>query len=191
MRESVLSVITNFIKNRRAFFEQDKKIDSIFYDIVAYDHKEKRCTLKCINTVNQFVLTIQQIVFDEDILYFLHPVHACFIGIEFARFAKSGYLNAQNHDMSQYRKDPINRYGLYEVLYKDRKGNICFSRLNHDKQFVMDPRDIVLSNDLIQEFDASQAFYIGLEAGFKIDTQHGVDESQKEFKKPNLTIVKK
>ena len=55
----------------------------------------------------------------------------------------------------------------------------------------MDPRDIALSEEIITEFDASQAFYIGFLAGLKInifiDT---INSNHSKIKKPTLYLVK-
>ena len=55
----------------------------------------------------------------------------------------------------------------------------------------MDPRDIALSEELIQEFDAAHAFHIGLYAGHKmnnpIEKPCGVI---KNFNRSHLKIVK-
>jgi len=47
--------------------------------------------------------------------------------------------------------------------------NIAFINTKTNQDFLMDPRDIALSEELIQEFDAAQAFYIGLWAGLKLN----------------------
>jgi hypothetical protein len=52
---------------------------------------------------------------------------------------------------------------------KNREGSICFVNISTNEKFIMDPRDIALTEQLIQEFDAAQAFYIGLFAGLKIN----------------------
>ena len=50
----------------------------------------------------------------------------------------------------------------------------------------MDPRDIALTEELISEFDAAQAFYIGLTAGIKINNP----TKNLAPNKPYLQIVK-
>jgi hypothetical protein len=54
----------------------------------------------------------------------------------------------------------------------------------------MDPRDIALSEELITEFDATQAFYIGLLAGLKINNIAKQNEKYLEIKRPMLYLVK-
>jgi hypothetical protein len=54
----------------------------------------------------------------------------------------------------------------------------------------MDPRDITLSEELISEFDAAQAFYIGLLAGLKLNNPINKLKIFQESKKTNLWIVK-
>ncbi|MEO8400308.1 MAG: hypothetical protein ABI597_00745 [Gammaproteobacteria bacterium] len=54
----------------------------------------------------------------------------------------------------------------------------------------MDARDIALSKKLITEFDATQAFYIGLLAGLKINNPAKQNREHLNTKQPNLYLVK-
>ena len=57
----------------------------------------------------------------------------------------------------------------------------------------MDPRDMVLSEALIEEFDAAQAFHIGLLAGLKMDDAARKGETCKLYhrtRRPYLWLVK-
>ncbi len=62
----------------------------------------------------------------------------------------------------------LRRYGAYQIVYEDRVGNLCFICDQTKKEYLMDPRDIALSRELIEEFDAIQAFYIGYLAGLRL-----------------------
>ena len=55
----------------------------------------------------------------------------------------------------------------------------------------MDPRDIALSEEIIQDFDAAQAFYLGLLAGLKLNNPATKrNEIQHNKEKPYLRLVK-
>lgn len=82
------------------------------------------------------------------------------------------------------------RYGSYNLLYKDRRGFLGFECKDNDQQFLMDPRDIALSRELIEEFDAAQAFYIGVWAGLKFVNPVDVQEHHKRRKVSHLQLVK-
>lgn len=65
-----------------------------------------------------------------------------------------------------------------------------FVEIETNKEFLMDPRDIALSEKLIQEFDAVQAFYIGLFSGMKLNDKTMSDINEKKQLYPFLRIVK-
>lgn len=148
----------------------DHKSRYIFYKIVDSIENEEY-TLQCINTNAVFRAKFPDIVFDVDILYGLHPIQACYIGIEYARFIKK--INRPREitkiQTSNFKKYSISRYGNYNLCYQNRTGDLSFINVKTNKEFVMDPRDIALTEELISEFDAAQAFYIGLTAGIKIN----------------------
>lgn len=126
--------------------------------------------VQCINTKGLVPLTIGEIVFDLDILHGLHPIQGCFIGIEYAKVIKATPTEgAKNQVKSQnmLNKYSMNRYGNNNLMYQDRNGLLGFERSSTGEEFLMDPRDIALSRELIEEFDAAQAFCIGVLAGLK------------------------
>ena len=126
--------------------------------------------VQCINTKALLHITIEEIVFDWDILYALHPVQGCFVGIEYAKVIKSNHSHKQCHTKSHsmVNKHSTCRYGNNILLYQDREGLLGFECTISGKKFLMDPRDIALSRELIEEFDVAQAFCIGVLAGLKL-----------------------
>jgi hypothetical protein len=169
----------------------DKRSNYIFYKIVDSTSDEEYA-LQCINTSAIFQAKIIDIVFDIDILHRLHPIQACYIGIEYAKYLKkidhpSALQNTQNQKLNKYS---VYRYGSYSLCYQDRKGNLCFISQKTNEEFIMDPRDIALSEELIQEFDAAQAFYIGLLPGIKMLNLAKDHSKSVEFKRLHLSVVK-
>lgn len=63
--------------------------------------------------------------------------------------------------------ETVYRYGAYTITYQDRNGMVCFCDQTSNEQLFMDPRDIAASDELIECFDASHTFYIGIFAGIK------------------------
>jgi len=59
------------------------------------------------------------------------------------------------------------------------------------EQFLMDPRDIALSRSLIEEFDAVQAFCIGVLAGLKFANPKIEENALSITKAPHLRLVEK
>ena len=98
----------------------------------------------------------------------------------------------KQRDSEKFTGNITYRYGIYQVLYEDREKNVNFINMLTKESFLMDPRDIALSQDLIQEFDAVQAFYIGFIAGLKLNNptiKRKNDFSQ--YNPPTLKLVKK
>ena len=100
-----------------------------------------------------FDALIQDIVFDEDILYGLHPIQGCYIGIEYEKTTKFDTRNskAQVKPRSVFSKYSASRYGNNHLLYQNRNGLLGFESKITSEQFLMDPRDIALSRSLIEE----------------------------------------
>lgn len=165
----------------------DDKRNYIFYKIV--DATKEGFVLQCINTKAIFRLNINEIVFDRDILHGLHPIQACYVGIEYSKYFKK--MNAPTPSKNnKVEEDFVFRYGKYHLHYQNRNGELCFVCEKTDQKFIMDPRDIALSEELIAEFDAAQAFYIGLWAGLKLNNPMNKIKTPPESKKPHLWVVK-
>jgi len=160
------------IIHKKTYHAADPRSKYIYYKIVnASATGEAYYTLQCINTNAIFHAKLIEIIYDIDILHGLHPIQACYIGIEYAKHLSSDQVpsvvkNSQKQKLSKYS---ISRYGTYTLCYQDRKGDVCFINQITHNEILMDPRDIALSEELIQEFDAAQAFYIGLLAGLKLN----------------------
>lgn len=169
---------------------QDKKVKYIFYKIID-SHAEGKFAIHCINTSAIFYSSIENIASDPDILHGLHPAQACFIGIEYASYLKKpdSSMAAQNQK-SKLNKFSMCRYGENHYLYHDRNGDIFFTNRNTNENFIMCPRDIASSEDLIVEFDAAQAFYIGLLAGLKKNNPAKKSASSITNKHQHLRVVK-
>lgn len=170
------------------------KDDHILYKIVdVYIEKDvEYYKLQCSYTKAVLRITIQEVIFDLDILYALHPTQGCFVGIEYAKTIKasiknSKYQEKQGKELSTY---PICRYGRYRLLYRDRRGFVGFECKDSGHQFLMDPRDIALSRELIEEFDAAEAFFIGVWAGLKFINPADAQQHHQRRKTSYLQLVK-
>lgn len=141
----------------------------IYYKIVDNYYKERDffCKIQCINTHAVFDIKMIDIVFDADILEGLHPIQSCYIGIEYAQHESNNIEGAYKHS-NNMMACMVNRYGKYKIHMMNRGGKITVLENENKIEYLMDPRDIVLTKDLIKEFDSTQAFYIGMWAGAKI-----------------------
>lgn len=140
-----------------------KIVDSYFINQIEY------YKIQCINTKAIVQLTLEEIVCDFTFLHGLHPIQGCFVGIEyskaFQRIGRSPHYSIKLQCI--LNKNCPNRYGNNNLEYQDRSGRLGFRHGSTSENFLMDPRDIALSQELIEEFDAVQAFYIGFLAGLK------------------------
>lgn len=155
----------------------------IFYKIV--DTIKENYIIQCINTKATISASISDIVNDCQFLYALHPAQACYIGIKYAE--KSNRLKLSiNHLKFNARMQDISRYGKYALYSQERKKKFTFIDKENQTKFTMNAQDIASSDDIINEFDSIQAFYIGLMAGTAINC------SQKTItqRKNHLTLVK-
>ncbi len=163
----------------------------IFYRIIDVDPSMEKYTLHCVNTRMVFCINLADMIADENIIYRLHPTQACYIGMEYAKIFKEqksvpmpNYPDV-NHPLCAPR-------GVYYLCYQDRKNNLCFMRYKTKEEFIMDPRDIVLSEALIEGFNTVQAFYIGFLAGLKMHDVRAGDRFQRheKLRRPYLWLVK-
>ena len=145
-----------------------------------------------INKSNIFMVKLEDLVFDTTILWGLTPFEASCVGIEYAAFfynKKTAGGITKQPKISQYMRC---RYGSYELLFQNRTGQLVFMHRSSLHYFMMVPEAIAFSKELIEEFDAAQAFYIGLLAGLKLNrlprsTQKRVP-LQTEY--PHLHVIK-
>ena len=165
-------------------YHLDKKNRYIFYKIVD-SHAAQEYILQCINTNAYFRAAITDIVFDSDLLYGLHPIQACYIGLEYAKYIKqfstpAGIKKVKKSNLKNY---PTYRYGKYYLSYQNRSGELSFINIITNDELVMDPLNISITKELISEFDAAQAFYIGLTAGIKLMNSSKNNRNKKPFLK--------
>ncbi len=171
------------------FFGKDIFEDNYHYSnyilyIIVDAHGDSEFVLRCKNKHCTFISNIFDMVSDPNIISGLHPIQACFIGIEFVKFLSNNPSKIkQKKVVNDY---PDSRYGIYQFCSIEYKGKVRFINRQNNKEYIMDPFDIAISKKLISEFDATQAFHIGILAGNEID-----DTSTKSSKpKTRLRLIK-
>lgn len=170
--EFVKRVISNLKRIQSLFKENNTISKSIIYKIIDQDENNiDTYIMQCINSKAIFQAHITEIIFDTDILYGLHPLQSCFIGIEYTQYIKSNKL-----DTSTYLKkiniqtlQAAHGYETLKVKYQDRKGNICFINSCSNEEDIMSPKEIAFSDKIIGKFNSAQAFFIGMCAGQKLN----------------------
>lgn len=164
------------------------KSDYILYRIVSY--KNKLIEFQYINSRVTFFLDLEDIIFRQDILYCLNPLQSCFIGVEYSKYYTLNNRNIYSKNKYNQYNFLVHRYGKYKICYQDtRSKEICFID-NNNNEIFMDPIKIAIKNELIEEFDAAQSFYIGFQAGYLTKTNHIKKTMTAIPKKSYLRLVK-
>ncbi len=162
----------------------NKRELNILYRVVEVSEDFHLLAVHRINTKAIIKMTIQELVYDKDILYGLHPYQACFVGLQYAEIIKAKTSNLAPDTITSLYDYCQTRYGKYQIIEQTRNKDIIFQNTITNQIHTMEPRDVALSEEIISEFDAIQSFYIGLLAGLRINkpiTKH---------KKPVLRIVR-
>ncbi|GGI82699.1 hypothetical protein [Legionella impletisoli] len=164
------------------FLRKIKKVNSDLNDYVLYkivdsyiDEETEYLQIQCINTKAVLSYTLTEIIYDIQVLYGLHPIQGCFIGLEYGKNLRTPKEHSNQIPPKHIlTRSSLWRYGKYNLLYQDRSGYITFESRDgsHNNVLTMDPRDIALTREIITEFDVSQAFYIGVFTGLKLARLH-------------------
>ena len=151
------------------FFSLNNISKFVLYKIVDVTNKNI-FILQCVNYKTIFQADIAEIIYNKDILYGLHPLQSCFIGIEYAKYLKINQTVTTPHikDINSVNKQYVHEYGLLKLKYQNRRGQICYINSGTNEEIIMYPKDIAFSDNIIGNFHAEEAFYIGVCAGLKI-----------------------
>ncbi len=138
--EGISKILSEF---RKTHSVKDRRSDYIFYKIIDLTHKQQLYLLQCINTKAVFHATLTDIVFDIEILSALHPIQACYIGIEYSKYIKISESQPAipKKQTEKLCSQPCSRYGRYNLCSQGRKNTVCFMDKTNNKSFVSDPRD--------------------------------------------------
>lgn len=91
-----------------------------------------------------------------------------------------GYFYGRCYRLSQANKQSIskpntsslllkNNTGIYKILYHQRDGNIAYTDCHTQESFLANPYSIIRNPHVLNKFDPTQAFYIGILAGFNLE----------------------
>lgn len=142
-----------------------KMQDFVFYKIIDYDENLYQCFLQCINTSQMFRASLVDIINDFDILYGLHPIQACFVGMEYAKYLRKKQNLSENKKISpKVSQCGQSRYGRYSILYYKKNGYFVLLCKESGRELTESAYNLAFSKEWMQDFDANEAFYIGQEA---------------------------
>ncbi len=158
--------------------KQNQKSNHFFYRISKYENFNIK--FQCVNSRVEFNLNLESIIHRKDILYRLNPLNACFLGVEYEKYSQFNQNKTSNKitETSQEYDFLLYRYGKYKMHGKNnRTGDIIFINNETNEEISMSPIEIAKTDELISEFDAAQAFAIGVEAAYM------------QFKEKNKKII--
>lgn len=168
------------------YHKRTSRKNYIFYRIVDYIADTDEFLLQCINTKATFSMSLCDLILDSEVLFGLEPGQACFIGLKYSQLQHSASIDASK--LSHETIPLQSRYGLFIIENKLPNGALQILHKKTYERIVMDPRDIALSEEMINEFDASQAFYIGVLSDGNIEKPRS--NPTRQFKNTHLRIIK-
>ena len=172
-----------------------RKKNSVFCDFKLIGYKNNILKFQVINKRATFSVPINSILKEFNYIYWISPKEAAYIGNKLSKINPNlkRTLSAKNNQ--NIHSLFLNRYGKYAISGFERFGGISFIYNKSKKnELTLDPREIAFS-ELINEFDSSEAFYIGLQAGYKIlETQSEINdkcesEEEEKYCRKHLKLV--
>jgi hypothetical protein len=142
---------------------------NIYYKIIDKNNRGEYL-LQLVNSKSVFCSSIDEIVFDIDILHGLHSLQSCFIGIEYAihmksnKIAPSRYCKDVNLTVCHFPSDLF----LLKIKHQYRNGDICYINVKTNEEFTKPSKEIAFSDHIIEKFHPGEAFHIGMCTGLKL-----------------------
>ena len=117
---------------------------------------------------------VVDIIYENHIISGLSSCDACSLGVYYGFNLK----NMCNDKIPiKYPLLCMNNSGRYRLLYEERDGNIAYMNTITNEKFVKSPICLAKDYNTIEQFDPTQACYIGILAGSKC---HKLESSTKK-----------
>lgn len=142
--------------------------------------------------------TFLEVIGDKYIIYNLSSLEACWIGAHYGRALRaSSEKNEVSKKMKQVSYLLKNKPSKYKIVFLDKENNLGYINKKTHDFFLESPLTIAQSKNIITEFDAGQACYIGILAGLlmekliSFEQKQGGENLKKILSKPaKLRLVK-
>jgi hypothetical protein len=158
----------------------------VIYKVIDINPDTLNVVIRCINTTTNVKDKIPYIIKDKDILSGLEPVEACWLGYYYGRA-----IQKKSADVVKKSTDDVsfllrNTRGKYRIHSLNRGGMISF--IDTSTNVISEKLVIRIAKDeaMVNQFDPSQACYIGILAGLQEERTVGTSNPTK----PILTLVK-
>lgn len=137
-------------KDQKIFF----RIVNIYENTIELQVKGKTASIK---------KQVFDIIYESHIISSLSSLDACTLGVFYGfNLKKMGAIKNVNYPLLC-----INNEGKYRLHYEAQDGKICFINIKTKEETLQCPIDIAKDYRLIDEFDPTQACYIGILAGLR------------------------
>lgn len=184
------------------FWQQISKIfkfsSTYVYVLEELNLNTQAVVLRCKNVRTVLKTDCKTIISDSSLIAGLSPIHCAFIGGSFGRALRTSIQSntawKKKNEMSFLLQD---NNGRYRIISEKRSGEIGYIDKKTKQIFVEDPLTIVNTDHIISRFDSSQACYLGILAGIRIENTKIRDKTtgQQQLnimlnKPPKLRLVK-
>ncbi len=126
---------------------------------------------------------LKNVTQDPDIISSINSVHASWLGYYYGKFRTTSETSwSPNKSPGLFLKS---NKGIFNILSQDRAGNILYVNKLNNERYLCDPISLLQNEYEIDNFDPSQACYIGILAWY------GLSKRQSNFPtKPELRLVR-
>lgn len=155
---------------------------------VKFQVKMKLPILKC---------SISEAINELNLVSHITAIEACYLGGHYGRLISASWYGGNTVRTVDKTMSFLmtNDAGRYQILYKDRSGNIGYYDRKLQKEFIESPFLIVKNEKLVSLFNSSQACYIGILAGLYLGKKPSKSDTTNQFKanylveRPHLKLV--
>ena len=180
-----------------------KKLASFFcvskrpYRLLEIDAHQHVASFHLKNKSMVFKCSLEEAIVDKTLIKGLSPQEACWLGGYYGRAlrhnsGRTAIINTTKHISFKLRDIG----GRYKMVFQDRDGTIGYLDKKTRKEFKEHPL-ATANSQVISEFDATQACYIGILAGISFEKATSLDKKDTSAlrltklmsERPNIRLV--
>jgi hypothetical protein len=137
------------------------------FRIEEIDTKSRKVVISRMGMQTILKISLIDAVRDRSLISNLASDQACWLGYYCGKMCRDTILTSGGFfNLSQDEQLGLEaKKGKYKILSQDRKGLILFYNLHDKTNHTQSPLDLISDKQLINEFDPTQACYIGILAG--------------------------
>lgn len=186
----MLNILHYFFKKTFSTIKR-VSIDSSKFRIEEIDTKSKKVVLSRRGMQTILKIPLLDAVKDKSLVARLKSDQACWLGYYCGKMCRDSELKScamiRPDQGAQFELEA--KLGKYKIMSQDRKGKIIYFNRLDNTNHAHSPLDLISNRKLINEFDPSQACYIGMLAGLLTPKQVQALTFGNETIKPFLRLV--